>query len=78
MDELFGISTQAIMILLLAIFLVAMSIVAALAWYNPVLVKLGLRNIPRRRTQTILIIIGVMLSSVIISAALGTGDTISF
>ncbi|HEV2109476.1 MAG TPA: FtsX-like permease family protein, partial [Thermomicrobiales bacterium] len=33
--------------------------------------------IPRRRTQTILIVIGLMLSTLIIAAALGTGDTIN-
>ena len=38
--------------------------------------KLGLRNVPRRRAQTILIVTGLMLSTLITSAALGTGDTI--
>ena len=78
MEELFGLSMNALMIALLAIFLVAMAIVAVLAWRNRIMLKLGLRNIPRRRTQTVLIIIGVMLSTLIISAAFGTGDTISF
>ena len=44
---------------------------------NPVLVKLGLRNIPRRPTQSILIIIGLALSTIIIISALSTGDTLS-
>ena len=35
---------------------------------NPVLFKLGLRNIPRRRAQTVLIIIGLMLSTAIITS----------
>ncbi|MFH1560237.1 MAG: FtsX-like permease family protein [Chloroflexota bacterium] len=78
MEEMFGLSMNVIMVVLLAIFLGAMSIVAVLAWRNRIMVKMGLRNIPRRRGQTALIIIGVMLSTVIIAAAFGTGDTLSF
>ena len=78
MNELFGLSMSVIMVVLLAIFLPALGIVTILAWRNPIMLKLGLRNIPRRRAQTILIIVGVMLSTVIIAAAFGTGDTISF
>ena len=39
---------------------------------------LGLRNIPRRMSQTVLIIIGLMLSTVIITAAFTTGDTVDY
>ena len=78
MEEIFGLSMNVLMMVLLAIFLVAMAIVAVLAWRNPVMLKLGLRNIPRRKGQTVLIIIGVMLSTVIMAAAFGTGDTLSF
>lgn len=45
---------------------------------NPVLVKLGLRNIPRRPTQSILIVIGLALSTIIIVSALSTGDTLAY
>ena len=62
----------------LAIFLAAMAVLIMLAWRNRIMLKMGLRPIPRRLGQTVLIIIGVMLSTVIISAAFGTGDTISF
>ena len=75
MEELFGVSMNAIMVVLLAIFLSAMAVVAVLAWRNRIMLKLGLRNIPRRRAQTVLIIIGIMLSSVIMAAAFGIGDT---
>ena len=44
---------------------------------NPVLVKLGLRNIPRRPSQSILIVIGLALSTIIIISAFSTGDTLS-
>ena len=77
MEELFGLSMNVIMAVFLAIFLGGMAIVAVFAGRNRIMVKLGLRNIPRRRGQSVLIIIGVMLSTVIISAAFGTGDTLS-
>ena len=38
----------------------------------------GVRNIPRRRAQTILIIIGLMLSTLIISTAFSIGDTVDY
>src|SRR5215208_7552049 len=52
--------------------------VAWVAWRRPVIFKLGVRNIPRRRAQTTLIVVGLMLSTLIISAALGTGDTVGY
>ena len=78
MEELFGVSMNVIMAVLLAIVLPAMAVIAVMAWRNRIMLKMGLRNIPRRRAQTVLIIIGIMLSSVIMAAAFGTGDTISF
>ena len=67
-----------IMTILLTIFVVALLIVTIIAIKNQVMFKLGIRPIARRPGQTILIIIGVMLSTTIISAAFGTGDTLSF
>jgi putative ABC transport system ATP-binding protein len=37
---------------------------------------MGLRNMPRRKAQTTLIILGLMLSTLIITAAFTTGDTV--
>ena len=78
MDELFGLSMNVIMVVLLVIFLMAMAVVIVLALLNRIMLKMGLRNIPRRKTQTVLIIIGIMLSTVIMAAAFGVGDTINF
>ena len=60
MQELFGLSMNAIMIVLLAIFVVTMAIVFVLGLRNRVVLKMGLRPIPRRPGQTVLIIFGVM------------------
>jgi putative ABC transport system permease protein len=78
MEELFGLSMDSIMAGLLAIFLPVIAIVAFMAWRNPVMFKLGLRNIPRRKSQTVLIIVGIMMSTLIMAAAFGTGDSITF
>ena len=66
-----------LMVVFLVAFIAVMVVVAALALRSRVLLKLGLRNIPRRRGRTILIVFGLMLGTVIIAAALSTGDTMS-
>src|SRR5665811_1517204 len=76
MKELFGIPMVNIMVALVALLMVCLAVVAFIAWRRPVIFKLGIRNIPRCKAQTILIVMGLMLSTLIISAALGTGDTL--
>ncbi len=77
MEELFGVSMNAIAIVVVAITLVIAVLLAWVAFRNPVMFKTGLRNIPRRRAQTTLIIFGLMLATVIMTVAFGTGDTLS-
>ena len=43
-----------------------------------IFVKMGTRNIPRRKGQSILIVVGLMLSSAIIATSLGIGDTVRY
>ncbi len=76
MNEVFGVSMTSIMLVLLALLAVCLLSVAWVAWRRPVIFKLGVRNIPRRRAQTTLIVVGLMLSTLIIAAALSVGDTI--
>jgi putative ABC transport system permease protein len=77
MNSLFGIPMTGLMFALLVLLGFCFLTVAWVAWRRPVIFKLGVRNIPRRKAQTILIVIGLMLSTLIISAALGTGDTLN-
>lgn len=77
MNELFGVSMNIIAGICLAITIGIFLLVAFIAWRNPVMFKMGLRNIPRRKAQTALIIVGLMLSTLIMSAAFGTGDTLT-
>ena len=76
MNEVFTIPITTIMNVLLAVLALCLLAVAWVAWRRPVIFKLGARNIPRRRAQTVLIILGLMLSTMITAAALGTGDTL--
>jgi len=77
MQELFGISTQTLATACLIITGIILGTLIIIAVRNPVMFKLGLRNIPRRKTQTALIVFGLMLATVIITTAFSTGDTVS-
>ena len=63
---------------LLGVVTAILVILGLLALSNPVLFKLGLRNIPRRPAQSILIVVGLTLSTVIIVASFSTGDTLDY
>jgi putative ABC transport system permease protein len=77
-DSLFGIRMSLLVVILLASCGVILLLLVFLSLRNRVMLKLGLRNIPRRKTQTVLIVVGLMLGTLIISAAFGTGDTMTY
>ena len=77
MEEIFGVDTNLIMVGVVIGFLLIVVGIGALALLNRIVLKIGLRNIPRRPAQTALIVVGLMLSTLIISSALGTGDTMN-
>jgi putative ABC transport system permease protein len=58
-----------------AVLLIGLLVFAAV---NRVLLKMALRNIPRRRAQTVLILFGLMLATLIITASLSVGDTLNY
>jgi len=66
------------MVALVALFAVSLVTIGYVLLRSRVMFLIGLRNIPRRPAQTLLIIIGLMLSTLIISAALTTGDTVDY
>ena len=78
MDNLFGYSLTSIMAGLLVLMAISFFVLGWIAWKQPLLVRMGIRNIRRRVSQTVLIVIGLMLSTLIVSAAFATGDTIGF
>ena len=77
MSKLFGIPLDSLAAGLAVILFVAVGAVAALALRHRVFLRLGLRNIPRRPGRSALIVIGLMLGTTIVAAALTTGDTMA-
>jgi putative ABC transport system permease protein len=77
MNELFGIPVDTLVVILAVAFAVAFGVLGVLAARNRVLLKLALRNVGRRRGRSALIVVGLMLGTTIIAAALATGDTMN-
>jgi putative ABC transport system permease protein len=77
MQKLFGLELASIAGSLTAVLLLVIAALGLLALRQPVFFKLGLRPIPRRRAQSTLIVLGLMLATLIITAAFITGDTLS-
>ena len=77
MEKLFGVEMNVLAISLSSLMVITLVAAIILASRNRILVKLALRNIPRRKAQTVLIIVGLMLSTTIIMAALAIGDSIN-
>ena len=78
MEDLFGVKMDWIMYVLLAVFLPALAVIGFMALRNRVMLKMGLRNIPRRKAQTALIVAGIMISTLIMAASFATGDTLTY
>ena len=77
MTELFGIPLDGLLVGLLAVLGLAAGFLSVLALRNRVLLRLATRNVRRRRGRSALIVVGLMLGTTIIAAALTTGDTMS-
>src|SRR6266487_1447617 len=77
MTHLFGIPIDTLTTVLLAATLAIIGVVALLALGNAIFFRIGVRNIPRRRTQMWLIIFALMLSTTLLSSVLATGDVIT-
>lgn len=77
MDRVFGLPAGPLAIALTILMVVSLAIVMVLALRNLVFFKMGLRNIPRRRGRSALIVAGLMLGTAIITSALMTGDTMA-
>ena len=77
MNELFGIPMDDLVMILAIMLAVIGGALGLLALRHRVLLKLGVRNVGRRRARSALIVVGLMLGTTIIAAALATGDTMS-
>src|SRR5918998_2653409 len=77
MDELFGIPTNQLTLDLLGVFAAGAVFLASLALRDRTSFRMAVRNIPRRKAQSALIVTGLMLATVLFSAAFTTGDTLT-
>src|SRR5712692_3355782 len=77
MTQLFGIQLDTLTPILLVITLIIVGGIGLLAISNAIFFKIGVRNIPRRRTQMLLIVFALMLSTTLLSSVLVTGDVIT-
>ena len=78
MDKIFGIPATNLALVMSSLLLIIILIVSVAGIRRRILVRMGTRNIPRRKGQSILIIIGLMLSSTIVATSLGIGDTVRY
>ena len=78
MDKIFGIPANNLATVMAVLLVVIFLVVFFGSIRRKVLFKMGTRNIPRRKGQSLLIVIGLMLSSIIIATSLGIGDTVRY
>jgi putative ABC transport system permease protein len=78
MNTIFGIPVNLLLITLIVLSGLIILTVAFSALRYPLAFRLGIRNLPRRKSQTFLIISGLALSTLIITSALGIGDTVDY
>jgi putative ABC transport system permease protein len=76
-SKLFGAPMGTLAVVLVGLLLLALVALGALAARNRVFLRLGVRNVSRRGARSALIVLGLMLGTAIIAAALATGDTMS-
>ena len=77
MNELFGIPIDTLLVIVAVGLAFAVATLAVLALRNRILMKLALRSASRRPGRSALIVVGLMLGTAIIAAALTTGDTMN-
>jgi ABC-type lipoprotein release transport system permease subunit len=77
MTQLFGLPSDILTTILLIVTLIIVGGVLLLALSNLLFFKIGVRNIPRRRTQMILIVFALMLSTTLLSSILAIGDVVN-
>jgi putative ABC transport system permease protein len=77
MEQLFGIPTASLLPVLLVIVAILLLLIVLLSLKNRFVLNLIVKELPRRPAQTSLIIAGLAFSTVIITVALITGETLT-
>jgi putative ABC transport system permease protein len=76
-SRLFGLPVGTLAVALAVVLAGGLGILGALAARNRVFLRLGVRSLRRRPGRSALIVVGLMLGTSIVTAALATGDTMS-
>ena len=77
MEKLFGVPVNQLLVMLMVLWAVESMVMGVVAVRNRVMLKMAVRNIPRRVAQSMLIVVGLMLATTLFSASFVTGDTLS-
>ena len=77
MTHLFGVPIDIMTTILVVTTIVIITGTLLLALTNRIFFKIGVRNIPRRRAQMLLIVFALMLSTTLLTGVLATGDVIT-
>ena len=78
MEKLFGVEMTTLAGCLGTALFIVILVLGIVGWRSRVMLKLGIRPIFRRPTQSGLIVVGLMLATLIITAAFVMGDTLSY
>jgi putative ABC transport system permease protein len=78
MDKLFGLPMATLAVVLPVALGTVLAVVVGLALRRPVLLRLGVRYAARRKGRTALIVVGLMLGTAMVTAALNTGDAMTY
>jgi putative ABC transport system permease protein len=77
MTQFFGVSVDTLTRVLLIITSVILASVLILALSNLIFFKIGARNLPRRRSQMLLIVFALMLATTLLTSVLAAGNVIT-
>jgi len=75
--DLFGVSTGILALAAAGTLAAVLLALGWMAWRRPLLVRLGLRAVPRRLLRSVLIVAGLTTSTAVIATAIGTGETMA-
>ena len=78
MDELFGVTIERYLVVFAIIFALFAAALAFITVRNIILVKMALRQVLRRPSRGILVVVGLMLATAIITSAFMTGDSMTY
>ncbi|NDF09194.1 MAG: hypothetical protein EB058_10980, partial [Proteobacteria bacterium] len=78
MESFFGVPTAYLATGAIVVLVTVLAGLGNFARHRPILLSLALRQVPRRPSQSALIVVGLMISTILITASLATGDTLTY